>query len=64
MARFSWDEKKNRANCRKHEMSFEAAALAFDDPRVIFEQGREVDGETRWQAIVKVPGSAPGGTYL
>jgi uncharacterized protein len=29
---FEWDEAKNRANCRKHEVSFEIAALVFDDP--------------------------------
>ena len=49
--RFSWDERKNRANRRKHGVSFETAALVFADPSVIFEQDREADGEARWQAI-------------
>lgn len=51
---FTWDERKNRANRRKHGVSFEAATLVFGDPFVIFEQDREVDGEARWQAIGKV----------
>lgn len=54
MTRFSWDERKNRANRRKHGVSFETATLAFDDPSVIFEQDREVEGEPRWQAIGRV----------
>ncbi|HWE87111.1 MAG TPA: BrnT family toxin [Terracidiphilus sp.] len=56
MARFSWDERKNRANRRKHEVSFETAAGVFDDPSVVFEQDRAVDGEARWQAIGRVEG--------
>ena len=30
--RFEWDEAKNRANQRKHGLSFERARQAFDDP--------------------------------
>ena len=30
--RFEWDNDKNEANQRKHGVSFDAAALAFDDP--------------------------------
>jgi uncharacterized DUF497 family protein len=51
MERFSWDERKNRANRRKHGVSFEAAMRVFRDRCVIFEQDREVEGEPRWQAI-------------
>jgi len=56
MARFSWDERKNRANRRKHGVSFETAALVFLDPFVIFEQDRDVDGEPRWRAIGRIQG--------
>ena len=28
---FSWDDRKNRANQRKHNISFEEAATAFAD---------------------------------
>lgn len=51
MTRFTWDEQKNRANRRKHGVSFEAATRVFRDPFVIFEQDRDVDGERRWRAI-------------
>ena len=30
--RFEWDETKNRQNRKKHGVSFETAALVFDDP--------------------------------
>jgi hypothetical protein len=30
--RFEWDERKNRANQRKHGVSLEHAARVFDDP--------------------------------
>ncbi len=29
---FEWDEEKDRANRLKHDVSFETAALVFDDP--------------------------------
>lgn len=53
MTQFIWDEQKNRANRRKHGVSFEAATRVFRDPFVIFPQDREADGEPRWQAIGK-----------
>lgn len=51
---FSWDERKNRANRRKHHVSFETATRVFHDPFVILEQDRDVEGEPRWQAVGKV----------
>jgi uncharacterized DUF497 family protein len=48
---FSWDERKNRINRRKHRVSFETAALVFDDPCHISHLDREVEGELRWQTI-------------
>lgn len=48
---FAWDERKNRANRRKHGISFETAALVFDDPYHLSTQDREVEGESRWQTI-------------
>jgi uncharacterized DUF497 family protein len=48
---YSWDERKNRANRKKHGVSFEMASLVFDDPLHISVQDREVDGEARWQTI-------------
>ena len=45
MIQFEWDEGKNRANRLKHGVSFETAALVFDDPFALMHQDRVVDGE-------------------
>ena len=50
-ARFAWDERKNQANRRKHQIGFETAVLVFDDPNALAIQDRTVGGEQRWQAI-------------
>jgi len=49
--RFAWDEAKNRSNQRKHRVSFETAALVFDDLRHISRLDRDVEGELRWHTI-------------
>ena len=48
---FTWDERKNRANRRKHRLSFQTAILVFDDPFHLSVQDREVEGVARWQTI-------------
>jgi uncharacterized DUF497 family protein len=48
---FTWDERKDRANQRKHRISFETAALVFDDPYHLSTQDREVEGELRRQTV-------------
>ena len=53
---YTWDERKNRANRKKHGVSFEVACLVFEDPFHISVQDREVDGEARWQTIGMVGG--------
>jgi hypothetical protein len=53
---FIWDERKNRANRRRHRISFETAALVFNDPYQLSRQDREADGELRWQTIGVVNG--------
>jgi uncharacterized DUF497 family protein len=50
---FSWDEAKNASNQRKHGVSFEMAALVFDDPLHLSRQDRIEGGELRWQTIGK-----------
>jgi uncharacterized DUF497 family protein len=35
MIRFEWDEKKNRANRKKHGVWFEEAQQVFDDPKAL-----------------------------
>ncbi len=40
--RFEWDEDKARANLAKHGVSFEEAALVFDDPDYVVEPDESV----------------------
>ena len=49
--RFEWDDQKNRVNQQKHSISFETAALVFNDSNATFRKDRIVDGEQRWHAI-------------
>lgn len=49
--KFTWDARKNRANRKKHRVSFETAVLVFDDPFHVSVQDREIEGEARWQTI-------------
>src|SRR5713226_2813945 len=55
--RLEWDDRKSRVNLRKHRITFESAALVFDDPCVMFRKDRIVDGEQRWHAIGAVEGA-------
>lgn len=55
--RFEWDDEKNRQNLRKHKISFETAALVFDDPDVLSLLEREVGGEERWQSLGLIHGA-------
>ncbi len=54
--RFVWDEEKNRRNRAKHKVSFETAALVFDDPNALNIQDRFIEGEERWQTLGLVGG--------
>ncbi len=55
MARFDWDEKKNRENQKKHGVSFELAQLAFtDSKRVLAEDLSHSHGEKRYYCIGRV----------
>ncbi len=52
---FEWDEEKYWANRDKHGLSFERAALAFDDPEVVFLTDDRFDyDEVRWIALGRV----------
>jgi uncharacterized DUF497 family protein len=55
--RFEWDEEKNESNQRKHGISFETAALVFEDPNRLLFIERIEEGEERWHAIGSVRGS-------
>jgi uncharacterized DUF497 family protein len=48
---FAWDEHKNHFNRRKHKVSFEVAARAFEDPNAISYWDRIVNGKERWRTI-------------
>ena len=50
--RYEWDERKNRENLRKHGISFEIAALVFEDEnRLILLDRVDETGEQRWHAL-------------
>ncbi|MCC6591127.1 MAG: BrnT family toxin [Bryobacterales bacterium] len=55
--RFEWDEEKNESNERKHGISFETAALVFEDANRLMFIERIEKGEERWHAIGSVKGS-------
>ncbi len=54
--RFEWNEQKNRANRRKHGVSFETAQRVFDDPLQLSRLGYEENEEERWQTIGLIEG--------
>lgn len=54
--RFIWDDEKNRRNKTKHKVSFETAALVFEDPRVVSRLDRVVESEERWQTLGLIEG--------
>ncbi len=50
--RHEWDPGKNRENQRKHGISFELAALVFEDERCLIRFDRvDAAGEERWHAL-------------
>ena len=50
--RYEWDERKNRLNQKKHRISFEIAALVFEDECCLVRPDRvDETGEQRWHAI-------------
>ena len=52
--RYEWDEKKDRLNLKKHGVSFEMAALVFEDEHCLVRLDRVDEvGEERWHAIGK-----------
>jgi hypothetical protein len=50
--RYEWEERKNRLNRTKHGISFEMAALVFEDEDCLVRPDRTGEtGEQRWHAI-------------
>ena len=56
--KITWKPAKNRANQKKHRLSFEAAQFVFDDPLHLTRQDRNEGGEMRWQTLGMVDGVA------
>jgi uncharacterized DUF497 family protein len=54
--RVEWDEKKNRANQKKHGVSFELAQEIFDDPLALSKLDRVEGDEERWHTLGVVEG--------
>jgi len=50
---FSWDNRKNEANIKKHGIPFEAAVLVFNDEKRIerFDRDHSSGSEERWNTI-------------
>lgn len=48
---YSWDEHKNRANQRKHALSFEEAVQVFHDPFHVTSLPGSARNEARWQTV-------------
>jgi uncharacterized DUF497 family protein len=51
---FEWDEIKNRANQRKHGLTFEVAQEVFSDPLALVLPDPGFHDEIRWRIIGKV----------
>lgn len=49
--RFEWDARKNATNRRKHDVAFETAALAFEDPYAISQRDISDSDEDRWVTL-------------
>jgi uncharacterized protein len=55
---FEWDERKNRANLRKHGLDFANAWEVFRGPMLVYADVREGYGEDRWLGIGMLRGEA------
>lgn len=54
--RIEWDENKNRANQKKHGVSFESAQEVFDDALALSKLDRVEGSEERWHTLGIVEG--------
>jgi uncharacterized protein len=53
---FEWDEAKDLANQKKHDLSFLRASHVFDDPLRVSKVDRIEEGEVRWQTFGMIEG--------
>ena len=54
--KYEWDERKNKANIRKHGIDFADAEEMFDGPMLVRADAREDYGEDRWLGIGMIAG--------
>lgn len=59
--RFEWDTNKNRKNLLKHDVRFETAVLAFDDPYALTQRDDSSGEEERWITLGAI---GPGAVLL
>jgi len=52
--RFEWDSHKEKANRKKHGVSFDLARRVFEDPDHLSTQDRHEGGEERWQTLGRI----------
>lgn len=52
----TWDPEKDAINRNKHGVSFETAALVFNDPFHLSVMNRIVEGEERWRTMGQIGG--------
>jgi|HubBroStandDraft_6_1064221.scaffolds.fasta_scaffold563922_2 uncharacterized protein len=57
---FEWDDEKNHRNLLKHDLSFETAALVFEDPFALTQRDQLSEDEERWITV----GAAQHGAVL
>jgi uncharacterized protein len=61
---FGWDEAKRRSNLIKHGVSFNAAIVAFLDPKRLVNEDRKADyGEVRFNMLAVFNGRIHHITY-
>jgi uncharacterized DUF497 family protein len=58
MSEFEWDENKNRANIKKHGISFETASQIFENPVLTWTDKRKDYEEIREHSIGTIKGIA------
>jgi uncharacterized DUF497 family protein len=62
MLRFDWDERKNRANRKKHGVWFEEALSVFDDPRALLSS--DPDHSEEEERFILLGASSAGRTLV
>jgi len=62
MLRFDWDERKNKANRKRHGIWFEEARTVFDDPRALLSS--DPDHSEEEERFILLGASSAGRTLV